>query len=38
MGGDAAKAVEVPGRLDSFNARVNAVIKTVAERQDRLDA
>lgn len=38
MGGDAAEAVEVPGRLDSFNARVKALIKALTERYDGLDA
>jgi hypothetical protein len=37
-GRDAAETNQVQGRLDSFNAQVNALIQALAERYDGLDA
>ncbi|MFJ5300913.1 hypothetical protein ACIQAL_30860 [Pseudomonas sp. NPDC088368] len=38
QGGNVTEADQVQGRLDSFNAHVNALIKALAERFDGLDA
>jgi len=38
QGGNVADADQVQGRLDSFNAQVNELIKALAERYDGLDA
>lgn len=37
-GRDAAETNQAQGRLDSFNAQVNALIQALAERYDGLDA